>query len=80
MTSALPIARMVGSNRVVLGHGIVHVAGDASLPPDEEKALRRKLVQEALEALKAEGEAGSRPEPADARDPDANRRTENNPC
>jgi len=51
MTSALPIAKMVGSNRVVLGHGIVHVAGDATLPPDEEKTLRRKLVQEALDAL-----------------------------
>lgn len=80
MTSALPIARMVGSNRVILGHGIVHVAGDANLPPDEEKALRRKLVQEALEALKAEGEAGSHLEPAVAGDLDANRRTENNRC
>ena len=55
MTSALPIAKMVGSNRVVLGAGIIHVAGDASLPPDEEKALRRKLVQEALDSLRAEG-------------------------
>ena len=55
MTSALPIAKMVGSNRVVLGHGIVHVTGDASLPVDEEKALRRRLVQEALDSLKAEG-------------------------
>ncbi|GEM_PF-4380604 len=27
------------------------------LPPEEEKALRRKLVQEALEALKKEGQA-----------------------
>lgn len=57
LTSALPIAKMVGSNRVVLGTGIVHVAGDASLPPDEEKALRRKLVEEALDSLKAEGGA-----------------------
>ena len=80
MTSALPIARMVGSNRVVLGHGIVHVAGDASLPLDEEKALRRKLVQEALEALKAEGEAGSHPELANDRDLDAKRRKESNGC
>jgi len=54
MTSALPIAKMVGSNRVVLGHGIVHVAGDAALPAEEEKALRRKLVQQALDALKEE--------------------------
>ena len=57
LTSALPIAKMVGSNRVVLGTGIIHVAGDASLPPDEEKALRRKLVEEALDSLKAEGGA-----------------------
>lgn len=80
MTSALPIARMVGSNRVVLGHGIVHVAGDASLPPNEEKALRRKLVQEALDALKAEGETSSYPEPTSPRDLNANRRKENNQC
>ncbi len=57
LTSALPIAKMVGSNRVVLGTGIIHVAGDASLPPDEEKALRRKLVEEALDSLRAEGGA-----------------------
>ena len=58
LTSALPIAKMVGSSRVVLGTGIVHVAGNASLPPDEEKALRRRLVEEALDSLKAEGGAG----------------------
>ena len=51
ITSALPIAKMVGANRVVLGHGIIHVAGDASLSPQDEKELRRKLVQEALKAL-----------------------------
>ncbi len=48
---------MVGSNRVVLGHGIVHVAGDASLPLEEEKDLRRKLVQQALDALESEEKA-----------------------
>ncbi len=51
ITSALPIAKMVGSNRIVLGHGIVHVAGDASLSPGDERELRRKLVQNALKAL-----------------------------
>jgi hypothetical protein len=57
MTSALPIAKMVGSNRIVLGHGIVHVAGDASLPPQEERDLRRKLVQEALKLLEGKDKA-----------------------
>jgi glycine reductase complex component B subunit gamma len=58
ITSVLPIAKMVGSNRVVLGHGIVHVAGDASLSPEEEKALRRELVRKALEALQSGGAEG----------------------
>jgi len=53
ITSAMPIAKMVGSNRVVLGNGIVHVTGDAKLSRDEEKDLRRKLVQKALEALQS---------------------------
>jgi glycine reductase complex component B subunit gamma len=53
ITSALPIAKMVGSNRVVLGNGIVHVTGDAKLSREEEKDLRRKLVQKALAALQS---------------------------
>ncbi len=35
-------------------HGIVHVAGDPNLSPDEEKDLRRTLVQKALDALESE--------------------------
>ena len=54
ITSALPIAKMVGSNRVVLGNGIVHVTGDPNLPLNEEKDLRRRLVQKALDALESE--------------------------
>jgi glycine/betaine/sarcosine/D-proline reductase family selenoprotein B len=54
ITSALPIAKMVGSNRVVLGAGIVHVTGDARLAPPDEKELRRKLVQQALDALRSD--------------------------
>jgi hypothetical protein len=44
---------MVGSNRVVLGTGIVHVTGDAKLPPQDEKELRRRLVRQALDALQS---------------------------
>jgi glycine reductase complex component B subunit gamma len=51
ITSALPVAKMVGSNRIILGHGIVHVVGDANLSPEQEKEVRRKLVRQALEAL-----------------------------
>jgi glycine reductase len=51
ITSAVPIAKMVGSNRIVFGNGIVHVVGDSRLSPEEEKKLRRELVQKALRKL-----------------------------
>jgi glycine reductase complex component B subunit gamma len=53
ITSALPSAKMIGSNRVVFGNGIVHVTGDAKLSPNDEKDLRRRLVQKALDALQS---------------------------
>jgi betaine reductase len=54
ITSAMPIAKMVGSNRLVLGNGIVHVVGDAKLSADQEKEVRRQLVQKALATLEAD--------------------------
>ena len=54
VTSVVPVAKMVGTNRIVQGRGIVHVMGDAQLPPEEEKELRRRIVLQALEALKNE--------------------------
>ena len=54
ITSAMPIAKMVGCNRLVLGNGIVHVVGDAKLSAEQEKEVRRQLVQKALAALQAE--------------------------
>jgi hypothetical protein len=47
---------MVGSNRTVLGNGIVHVVGAANISPEEEKKLRRKLVERALQTLRSEKE------------------------
>ena len=54
ITSAMPIAKMVGCNRLVLGNGIVHVVGDANLSTDQEKEVRRQLVKKALAALQAD--------------------------
>jgi glycine reductase complex component B subunit gamma len=54
ITSAMPIAKMVGSNRLVLGNGIVHVVGDAKLSPEQEREVRRVLVRKALAALQEE--------------------------
>ena len=53
ITSALPIAKMIGANRVVLGNGIVHVVGDAGASPELERELRGRLVREALHALQS---------------------------
>lgn len=54
ITSALPVAKMVGANRLVMGNGIVHVVGDAAVSAIEEKKLRRRLIEEALSALRGE--------------------------
>lgn len=54
ITAALPVAKMVGSNRTVLGNGIVHVVGDARATPEKEKEVRRKLVEQALSALQSD--------------------------
>ena len=59
ITSALPVAKMIGANRVVLGNGIVHVVGDASLSAEEEKRLRRRLIEKALHMLQDDKPASS---------------------
>ena len=54
ITAALPVAKMVGANRTVLGNGIVHVVGDAKATPEKEREVRRKLVEQALSALQSD--------------------------
>ena len=54
ITAALPVAKMIGANRTVLGNGIVHVVGDANATPEKEKELRRRLVEQALSALQSD--------------------------
>lgn len=50
--SALPpMAMQAGANRVVQGIKIEHVCGDPSLPPEADRAVRRRIVERALEVL-----------------------------
>jgi glycine/betaine/sarcosine/D-proline reductase family selenoprotein B len=50
--TALPtIAQMVGANRILRGVSITHPTGDPSLAVGDELALRRRIVERALEML-----------------------------
>jgi len=49
-----PVAVMVGANRIVTAAGIIHPMGNAELSPADEKALRRRIVERALQALQTE--------------------------
>ena len=49
-----PVAVMVGANRIVPAAGIIHPLGNAELSPEEEKALRRRIVEKALQALQTD--------------------------
>jgi glycine reductase len=50
----LPVAKAVGPNRIVPGRSIVCPVGDTGLAAEEEKELRRRLVQQALDSLSTE--------------------------
>jgi betaine reductase len=46
-----PVAEMVGSHRIVQGNGIVHPLGSAESSPEEERRIRRRIMERALDAL-----------------------------
>ncbi|OPY17540.1 MAG: Glycine reductase complex component B subunit gamma [Syntrophus sp. PtaB.Bin075] len=50
----VPISRTVGANRIVPAVAIPHPLGDPARSREEEKALRRALVEKALRALETE--------------------------
>ena len=53
--TALPtIAQMVGANRILRGISITHPTGDPSLAVGDELALRRRMIERALEMLETE--------------------------
>ena len=49
--TVVPISVTVGANRIVPAIAIPHPLGNPKLDASEEKALRRKIVKKALEAL-----------------------------
>ncbi len=49
-----PISMTVGANRIVPAVAIPHPLGNPALEADEEKKLRRNLVEKALHALTVE--------------------------
>jgi betaine reductase len=51
ITALPPLAMQAGANRVVQGVKIEHVCGDPGLPPEADRALRRRIVERALTAL-----------------------------
>jgi glycine reductase len=58
--TALPtIATMIGANRVVRGVAITSPFGDPERSPAGETALRRRIVERALQMLETEVEPGT---------------------
>lgn len=56
MCTVTPISVTVGANRIVPTVAIPYPLGDPSLSAEEEYTLRRRLVQNALDALATEVE------------------------
>ncbi len=54
MCTVTPISMTVGANRIVPTIAIPHPLGNPALDKDEEKRLRRDLVEKALVALETE--------------------------
>ena len=54
MCTVTPISMTVGANRIVPAIAIPHPLGNPALDKDEEKKLRREIVEKALKALTTE--------------------------
>jgi len=52
--TVVPISLTVGANRIVPAIAIPHPLGNPVLTPEEEKKLRRKIVEKALLSLQTE--------------------------
>lgn len=52
--TVVPISLTVGANRIVPAIAIPYPLGNPALDPEEEKKLRRKIVEQSLKALTTE--------------------------
>lgn len=49
--SIVPVAEMLGSNRIIEAYKVVSPVGNPDLRPKAEKKFRRSIVEKSLEAL-----------------------------
>jgi glycine reductase len=63
-TAMVSVATTVGASRIVRGTAITHPLGDPARPPDDERALRKRIVQAGMDALTVTPEAGQIFQPA----------------
>ena len=54
MCSVIPVALMVGSNRIIPAFGITQPLGNSDLDRPAEKAMRRAIVEVAIKALQTD--------------------------
>ena len=54
MANLIPVAKTVGANRIVPAIAIPHPLGNPALTMEEEKEIRRGIVDKALKALTTE--------------------------
>ena len=54
ISTVTPISMTVGANRIVPAVAIPHPLGNPALDKEEEKKLRRQIVEKALKALTTE--------------------------
>ena len=63
-TAMVSVATTVGANRIVRGTAITHPLGDPARSREDERALRERIVQAGMDALRVTPEAGQIFQPA----------------
>ena len=54
ITNMTPVAKVTGSNRIVPGVAITNPCSDITLPEEDQKKMRRNLVERALKAISSD--------------------------